>query len=211
MQVGNFRQTIPMIHEEFDQFIISIDEIGDEIIRQEKVVQKVLEELALVDIEDSNEETDKMILSRYTQAKETIKNKTDEINSYSSRIDKWQQTLERINRELSKKQDNSDVQKAEAFHQEMIKLEKLFNETKERIFNEIVEHLQKESNVMYRDLTARNQTMGGTLKFQKREDGTLKVMVINENGDELTGNGTGFQRMKQLAIVMSIISLYIKK
>lgn len=206
MQVGNFRQTIPMIHEEFDQFIISIDEIGDEIIRQEKVVQKVLEELALVDIEDSNEETDKMILSRYTQAKETIKNKTDEINSYSSRIDKWQQTLERINRELSKKQDNSDVQKAEAFHQEMIKLEKLFNETKERIFNEIVEHLQKESNVMYRDLTARNQTMGGTLKFQKREDGTLKVMVINENGDELTGNGTGFQRMKQLAIVMSIIS-----
>jgi DNA sulfur modification protein DndD len=30
--------------------------------------------------------------------------------------------------------------------------------------------------------------------------------VIDSQGDELFGNGTGFQRMKQLAIVMSIIS-----
>ena len=98
------------------------------------------------------------------------------------------------------------MKSADNFYQEMINLEKLFMATKERIFNEIVDRLQEESNTMYRDLTARNHTMGGVLHFQKREDGTLKVMVINEDGEELTGNGTGFQRMKQLAIVMSIIS-----
>ena len=206
MQVGNYRQTIPVIEEEYETFMAEIDELGEIIERQEAIVQQKLDELALVDKEDASEDSDRKVLSTYTQAKETIRKKTEEIDIYSSRIDRWKAGLEKTISDIAKKQDNSDVMSADNFYQEMQNLEALFLATKERIYNKLVERLQDESNKMYRDLTARNHTMGGVLQFQKREDGTLKVVVINDAGEELTGNGTGFQRMKQLAIVMSIIS-----
>ena len=206
MQVGNYRQTIPVIEEEYEKFMAEIDELGELIERQETIVQQKLDELALVDKEDASEDSDRKVLSTYTQAKETIRKKTEEIDIYSSRIDRWKAGLEKTISDIAKKQDNSDVMSADNFYQEMQNLEALFLATKERIYNKLVERLQDESNKMYRDLTARNHTMGGVLQFQKREDGTLKVVVINDAGEELTGNGTGFQRMKQLAIVMSIIS-----
>lgn len=206
MQVGNYRQTIPVIEEEYEKFMAEIDELGELIERQEAIVQQKLDELALVDKEDASEDSDRKVLSTYTQAKETIHKKTEEIDIYSSRIDRWKAGLEKTISDIAKKQDNSDVMSADNFYQEMQNLEALFLATKERIYNKLVERLQDESNKMYRDLTARNHTMGGVLQFQKREDGTLKVVVINDAGEELTGNGTGFQRMKQLAIVMSIIS-----
>lgn len=206
MQVGNYRQTIPVIEEEYEKFMAEIDELGELIERQEAIVQQKLDELALVDKEDASEDSDRKVLSTYTQAKETIRKKTEEIDIYSSRIDRWKAGLEKTISDIAKKQDNSDVMSADNFYQEMQNLEALFLATKERIYNKLVERLQDESNKMYRDLTARNHTMGGVLQFQKREDGTLKVVVINDAGEELTGNGTGFQRMKQLAIVMSIIS-----
>lgn len=206
MQVGNYRQTIPVIEEEYQKFMAEIDALGEAIIAQEAIVQQKLDELALVDKEDATVESDQKILSRYTQAKETVRKKTDEIDIYSSRIDRWKAGLEKTISDIAKKQDNSDVMSADNFYQEMQNLEALFLATKERIYNKLVERLQDESNKMYRDLTARNHTLGGVLHFQKREDGTLKVVVINDDGEELTGNGTGFQRMKQLAIVMSIIS-----
>ncbi len=206
MQVGNYRQTIPVIEEEYEKFMAEIDELGELIERQETIVQQKLDELALVDKEDASEDSDRKVLSTYTQAKETIRKKTEEIDIYSSRIDRWKAGFEKTTSDIAKKQDNSDVMSADNFYQEMQNLEALFLATKERIYNKLVERLQDESNKMYRDLTARNHTMGGVLQFQKREDGTLKVVVINDAGEELTGNGTGFQRMKQLAIVMSIIS-----
>ena len=206
MQVGNYRQTIPVIEEEYETFMAEIDELGEIIERQEAIVQQKLDELALVDKEDASEDSDRKVLSTYTQAKETIRKKTEEIDIYSSRIDRWKAGLEKTISDIAKKQDNSDVMSADNFYQEMQNLEALFLATKERIYSKLVERLQDESNKMYRDLTARNHTMGGVLQFQKREDGTLKVVVINDAGEELTGNGTGFQRMKQLAIVMSIIS-----
>lgn len=206
MQIGNYRQTIPVIKEEYEKFMAEIDELGELIERKEAIVQQKLDELALVDKEDASDDSDRRVLSTYTQAKETIRKKTEEIEIYSSRIDRWKAGLYKTISDIAKKQDNSDVMSADNFYQEMQNLEALFLAAKERIYNKLVERLQDEANKMYRDLTARNHTMGGVLQFQKREDGTLKVVVINEAGEELTGNGTGFQRMKQLAIVMSIIS-----
>ena len=206
MQVGNYRQTIPCVNDEYEKFMDEIDALGEAIIAQEAVVEQKLDELALVDKEDATIESDQKILSSYTQAKETIRKRTEEIDMYSSRIDRWQAGLEKTISDIAKKQDNTEVMSADNFYKEMQNLERLFVATKERIYDKIVARLQEESNTMYRDLTARNHTLGGVLHFQKREDGTLKVVVINDDGEELTGNGTGFQRMKQLAIVMSIIS-----
>ena len=80
MQVGNYRQTIPVIEEEYEKFMAEIDELGELIERQETIVQQKLDELALVDKEDASEDSDRKVLSTYTQAKETIRKKTEEID-----------------------------------------------------------------------------------------------------------------------------------
>lgn len=204
--IGGYLQTIPFIKEEYEQFLDEFEDLDEQIKRQEQRVQDKLNELALVDSGDSTDQEDRMTLSKYTQAKNVIRDKTNDIATYSSRIDIWKQSLEKTIRELNKKQDNTEVQKAEAFYQEMINIATLFTNVRNRVYDTIVNQLQDKANEMYRALTAHNQTFGGTMQFQKRDNGSLKVMVTNDAGEELTGNGTGFQRMKQLALVMSIIS-----
>lgn len=204
--IGGYLQTIPSIKEEYEQFLDEFEDLDEQIKRQEQRVQDKLNELALVDSGDSTDQEDRMTLSKYTQAKNVIRDKTNDIATYSSRIDIWKQSLEKTIRELNKKQDNTEVQKAEAFYQEMINIATLFTNVRNRVYDTIVNQLQDKANEMYRALTAHNQTFGGTMQFQKRDNGSLKVMVTNDAGEELTGNGTGFQRMKQLALVMSIIS-----
>ena len=54
-------------------------------------------------------------------------------------------------------------------------------------------------------LTEGNQSSGGKLVFKKEHD-VVNVSIRDVNNGVITGLGTGFQRMKQLAIVMAIIS-----
>ena len=107
---------------------------------------------------------------------------------------------------MEKKQNSEDVRKAEHLYHDMLCIAQIFANTKERIFNDIVNKLQSVANNMYGELTSGNQTLGGNLLFDRADGGTVRVKVVDNNGEELFGNGTGFQRMKQLAIVMSIIS-----
>lgn len=85
-------------------------------------------------------------------------------------------------------------------------VEKMFLDSKERIFDRILNSLEKEANQKYSDLTKGNQVAGGRLRFKKQDDNTVQVSIRNMNDNELTGLSTGFQRMKQLSIVMAIIS-----
>ena len=78
--------------------------------------------------------------------------------------------------------------------------------TKDHIFDEIIKSLEKNANQKYAELTSGNSTSGGRLHFSKQEDNTVQVSIKNILNGEMTGLGTGFQRMKQLSIVMAIIS-----
>ena len=85
-------------------------------------------------------------------------------------------------------------------------IEEIFLNSKDRIFDEILESLEFNANEKYSELTQGNLSAGGKLVFSKQIDGTVQVNIKNINDGELTGLGTGFQRMKQLSIIMAIIS-----
>lgn len=206
MEIGRYRTTIPTIETDFDNYMQTIYNLEDQIEAQQEVVAKKQDELALVGSDESTEERDRMILSGYNKAKATIKEQNELITKYTNNIKLWTGNLEKVKKEIEKKQNSAPVKKAEEVYNTLVEVQRVFENTKTRIFNEIVSHLQDTANAMYTGLTNGSQTLGGTLQFVRQDDGTVRVNVLNAAGEELTGNGKGFKRMKQLAIVMSIIS-----
>lgn len=203
---GQYETSIPKIAEDYEKYMNDIFDLDDKIEAQEAVVEQKESEMALIGTNSTTPEEDRKILSGYNQAKKTIQDKNEEIDKLTSKINIWRDQLEKINSKLSKKQGNEQVIKAKQLHEDMQCIAQMFASTKERIFDGIVAKLQTVANTMYGDLTAGNQTLGGKLVFDREDTGVVKVKVIGADGEELFGNGTGFQRMKQLAIVMSIIS-----
>ena len=203
---GRYEATIPQIKESFEQYMNHIYDLDDQIEAQERIVEAKENELTLVGIENSTEEEDRKVLSGYTQAKQTISGKNEEIQRWTGKIKIWDSALTKAKEELDKRQGSTPIRKAKELYDNMQVIKTMFDSTRERIFKSIVDNLQTAANEMYSDLTKGNQTFGGTLTFDRLDDGTVRVSVIDSQGEELYGNGTGFQRMKQLAIVMSIIS-----
>lgn len=203
---GRYVTTIPTIQEDFEHYMNSIYDLDDQIESQERIVEAKENEMTLVGTENSTEEEDRRILSGYNQAKRTIGDKNEEIQRWTSKIKIWETGFKRVSEILDKKQGTSPIRKAKELYENMQIVKSIFDSTRESIFNQIVDNLQSAANEMYRELTKGNQTLGGTLTFEKSDDGTVRVSVIDSQGEVLFGNGTGFQRMKQLAIVMSIIS-----
>lgn len=206
MEVGRYRSTIPTIEADYDNYLQKIYDLGDQIVAQQDIVTKKQDELALVGAEDSSEDHDRKILSDYNQARATIKAKDELIQKYLNNIRLWEGNLEKVKKDIEKKQNSAPVKKAEEIYNTLVDVQHVFENTKERIFNDIVSHLQETANNMYKGLTQGSQTLGGELHFERQDDGTVRVNVLNAVKEELTGNGKGFKRMKQLAIVMSIIS-----
>lgn len=204
--IGRYEATIPEIQESFKKYMNNIYDLDDQIEAQERIVEAKENELTLVGSKDSTEEEDRKILSGYNQAKQTISSKNEEIQRWTGKIKIWDSALTKAKEELDKRQGSTPIRKAKELYDNMQVIKAMFDSTKERIFQNIVDNLQTEANRMYSNLTKGNQTVGGTLTFNRQDNGTVRVSVIDSQGDELFGNGTGFQRMKQLAIVMSIIS-----
>ena len=157
-------------------------------------------------VREHTEDEDTITLHKYTQATNKIRQLEGDIRDFSGKIQMWSQLRDKLIKEINEQQESSEVEEAKEFAEKIRKISQLFEATKDRVFNQIVDRLQDEANSMYSRLTEGNQTKGGTLRFDRQNDGTVRVRVIASSGEELTGNGTGFQRMKQLAIVMSIIS-----
>lgn len=203
---GLYETTIPKIAEDYKNYMNEIFDLDDKIMTQEAIVEQKESAMTLVGTGNTTPEEDRKVLSGYNKAKNTIKEKSEEIDKLTCKIKLWEDKLGKIKNELAKKQGSSPVKKAEQLYEDMKCIAQMFVSTKERIFDGIVKKLQTVANTMYGDLTAGNQTLGGKLVFDREDTNVVKVKVIGADGEELFGNGTGFQRMKQLAIVMSIIS-----
>lgn len=95
--------------------------------------------------------------------------------------------------------------KYEDFAIMMKTIDDVIRQTKDDIFDRTIDSLAKEANEKYKALTKGNQVSGGQLRFVRDHD-IVNVSIRDVQNGEITGLGTGFQRMKQLAIVMAIIS-----
>lgn len=206
--VGSFFLSIPKISESIQKYRDSIDEIDDLIKQKQEEYETVQTEfLNAGGSESSSETTDKNNLAEYRLAEKTINDTEEKIKNARKLIDHtWEVRLRQIEEELKKNNNSTEITKYRDFKDTMCCVESIFVNSRERIFDDILKQLEINASNKYRGLTAGNQVAGGErLVFRKQEDNTVQVSIRSDN-NELTGLGTGAQRMKQLSIIMAIIS-----
>ncbi|HEY5590774.1 MAG TPA: hypothetical protein VIK55_07115 [Paludibacter sp.] len=205
--VGSFSLSIPKIAGIIQQYREEIDNI-EELINQKEEEKETakLEFLNVGGSENNSNVTDKQNISDYTLAEKTIDKKDEDIRKAVKFIKDWNVRLKQIEDEIKGISSNSEIESYREFKETMASVEYIFHNSKERIFNRIIEQLNTNANEKYVELTRGNLSTGGKLVFQPQADGTVQVSIKNINDGELTGLGTGFQRMKQLSIIMAIIS-----
>lgn len=154
---------------------------------------------------DNSEYKDRNIVADYRQVNSIITEKENEIIGKNKMVAQMEDALAAINQKLSSYKKAADVEKYDEFAQVLAKIKTVIEETKDDIFDRTIEILAQNANEKYKALTSGNQSSGGILDFQRNHD-VVNVTIRDVNNGEITGLGTGFQRMKQLAIVMAVIS-----
>lgn len=205
--VGSFLLNIPEIPKQIEKYRESLNDIDNNINdKQEKYNTAKQEFMSAGGNENESSNTDKKNIDDHSLAERTIDEKKRLIERANDQIKQWETRLQQIERELCNINQSAEITKYRDFKDMMCLVESMFVNSKERIFDRILKSLEIKANQKYNELTAGNQVAGGRLSFKKQEDNTVQVSIRNTNDNELTGLGTGFQRMKQLSIVMAIIS-----
>lgn len=205
--VSSFLNSIPELSQSIEKYRTAIDNL-EEVINQKEEEKEIakLEFLNAGGSENNADTNDRQNISDYTLAEKTIEKKDDDIKKAENQIKQWKIRLKQIEDDLNGINANSEIKSYRDFKEMMVCVESIFLNSKERIFDEILRSLEINANQKYSDLTFGNLAAGGKLNFSKQADGTVQVCIKNINDGELTGLGTGFQRMKQLSIIMAIIS-----
>ena len=205
--VSSFLNSIPELSQSIEKYRTAIDNIEEAI--NQKVEEKEIAKLEFLNAggsENNVDTNDRQNISDYTLAEKTIEKKCENIKKAENQIKQWKIRLNQIEDDLKGINANSEIKSYRDFKDLMCCVESIFLNSRERIFDEILKSLEINANQKYSELTQGNLSAGGKLNFSKQADGTVQVCIKNINDGELTGLGTGFQRMKQLSIIMAIIS-----
>ena len=154
---------------------------------------------------DNSEYNDRNVVAGYRQVNSVISIKEREIIDKNKMVATMENSLAAINQKLSSYKKSMDIERYEEFALVVGNINAIVEETKDDIFDRTIKTLAQNANEKYRALTSGNQSSGGILDFQRDHD-VVNVTIRDVNNGEITGLGTGFQRMKQLAIVMAVIS-----
>lgn len=204
---SSFSVSIDKIEEEIEKYRVSLDKLDDLILVKEEEKENARNEfLNAGGSEINTDNKDKQYIADYILAEKTIDKKENEIKCAEVTIKNWNIRLKQIDQEIAEIGTSREIDKYRDFRDTMVSIEHIFHKTREKIFDEILKSLEVNANKKYQELTSGNLSSGGRLNFNKQSDGTVQVSIKNINDGELTGLGTGFQRMKQLSIIMAIIS-----
>ena len=156
--------------------------------------------------EKTSESKDKNVVEIFTKATDRIGSCTTKLEKLESEIASMRSQILSLNREIEDLSDTDLPPEYQLTTDMLYDIEESVRNTKNRIFSDILNRLEKNSNKHFQRLTVGNNVDGGILKLTKSSDETAIIEVVDNNGNPITGSSEGFQRMKKLAIVMAIIS-----
>ena len=155
---------------------------------------------------DEESESDQNILAAYERALNNIQLNTGYLKSANIEGLRLENELKTWDRKMSEYGGAAVPQSFSNLKEVVEDVQGIFERTKQRIYNEVIDTLEKKSNEYYQLLTSGNNVEGGKLSFSKTSYDSIQLKVYNEAGGELTGASEGFQRMKKIAVLMAIIS-----
>ncbi len=203
---SSYSRCIPQIEDKIERMKETLDDEKETLEKLEEKREEIFTELNNAGGNaDNSAFNDKAIIKDYDVVNTTIASKESEIKDKQRIVKTLKNGLDAINQKLSSYKKDLSVQKYEDFAELMRKLNEIINQAKDDIYDRTIKALAEQANEKYTALTSGNQSSGGQLRFDRNHD-VVNVSIRDVQNGEITGLGTGFQRMKQLAIVMAIIS-----
>lgn len=145
-------------------------------------------------------------IAEYNKATNDIHNLNGYITSAQKRLDELKAKVADCDKKMAEYGGAAVPQAYRDMKEVMTDVRDIFLATKKRIYDEVLNSLEKKSNEFYEQLTSGSNISGGKLVFTKTDFDTIQLKVVTPTGGEFTGASEGFQRMKKIAVVMAIIS-----
>ena len=215
---NDFSQYYSTIQNSVDTLYNSIDDIDRSIEEYQNYLKDLntqIEEkkeeweqvkIAFINAGGDEARSDKDVISEYSLAERNVAKYEKLIKDAEEKMEHWALRLKQIDQELADNNSNKRINDYRTFRDLMLNIERIFKDTKDQVYDNIIKELFKHANERYQELTEGNFTSGGILTFDRQEGNRVQVSIKNRADGEITGLGKGFQRMKQLAIVMAVIS-----
>lgn len=110
---------------------------------------------------------DTNILSSYNQAKDDIQKYTQLLDSANKHVEKLRDRLQGCDKKLSEYAGTAVPQACQDLKEIIEDAQGIFSRTKQRIYDEVIQTLEKKANDFYQELTQDNNVDGGTLVFKR--------------------------------------------
>ena len=154
-----------------------------------------------------NSDSDTNLIAKHGKARDDVRRYDELIKQSYKTLDEFRTELDKVERNISNLDGARQIPVGYInLRDAVMDAQQIFENTRKRIYDEVISKLETKSNEFYTKLTAGNNVMGGTMRFERTDLDTIEVKVLTNNGSELTGASEGFQRMKKIAVVMAIIS-----
>lgn len=157
---------------------------------------------------EDSETSDSQILSNYHGAIRRMENARSKIDDIiRPKIDKLKIDIRNIENEIDSLNSTQDIpQGFKDNYSIAIDLAKATLNAKNRVYDNMINLLEKHANQHFKNLTINNDLAGGILKFEKTPSGSINFNYLDSNNNIVHGSSEGFQRMKKFSVVMAIIS-----
>lgn len=191
------------------KFKTLLSEIKDLKVKRDQILDQFQNAGGNID-DVKSENSDSSRIKEYTHALQTISDADNYIREHSPELERRKSDYETISRKISESPEAADTKPYRDFDNDIEAVYEILIEARENIYNDIISSIESASNDNFHLLTKNNAVGGGNIRITKLDDKNIQVTVKSVDGtDEMTGLGTGFQRMKQLAILMAIIQTQI--
>lgn len=197
------------VKEEKERYIKLVNSIKELNEQREQIIDQF--QNAGGNIDDKKEEnSDSSKIKDFTDALEKISKADNYINENTPILKRRKAEYEAISNKIANSPVAADTRPYRDFNNDIKAILDILVEARENVYNDIISSIETASNDNFHRLTKNNAVGGGNIKITKLDDKNIQVAVKSVDGkDEMTGLGTGFQRMKQLAILMAIIQTQI--
>jgi DNA sulfur modification protein DndD len=157
---------------------------------------------------EDSEISDAQILASYAGAIKRMQDATNKIEDIiRPKINRLKIDEGNIENEIKGYSNSQDIPQGYKDNYSIaIDLAKATLNAKNRVYDNMVELLEKHANEHFKSLTINNDLAGGILKFEKTPSGSINFNYSDSNNNIVYGSSEGFQRMKKFSVVMAIIS-----
>lgn len=157
-------------------------------------------------IAGNNSEDSMTIINRYKGAIRRIADSSFQIEKLQESIKKLKSSILNTEKEIQALRPSNIPEGYLLNYEISTDLALATENAKNRVFDNMVNLLEKYANKHFQNLIKYNDLAGGILKFEKSPSGSILFNYIDSTGNIVHGSSEGFQRMKKFSVVMAVIS-----